>query len=143
MNDMPRRQIMALIDKYGPDALDMSRTVESELHLACPGASAEVDGLVAALRHGVVHYFLYLAEAGKFETSDLPAQVLRLRAEAGLEEIEAPWYIIPSDCKWFRNLASARIVVQRLELLGLRPPAVSVDLDAIRGEYARAAANGE
>ncbi len=89
MNDLPRQQIRALIDAYGPHVLDMSRTVASELHLACPGRSAEVDGLVAALRHGVVHYLLVLAEAGKLQTSDLPAQVLRLRTEAGLEEVEA------------------------------------------------------
>ena len=27
----------------------------------------------------------------------------------------APWFIIPSDHKWFRNLAIARIVVEYLE----------------------------
>jgi hypothetical protein len=89
MNDLPRQQIMALIDKYGPDVLDMSQTMASELHLACPGHSAEVEGLVAALRHGVVHYLLVLAEAGKFATSDLPAQVQRLHVEASLPEAEA------------------------------------------------------
>lgn len=89
MNDLPRQQIMALIDRYGPDVLDMSQTVASELHLGCPAHSAECEGLVAALRHGVVHYLLVLAEAGKFESRDLPAQVQRLRDEAGLNEVEA------------------------------------------------------
>src|SRR4029077_5327586 len=30
--------------------------------------------------------------------------------------------VIPSDCKWFRNLAVARIVVDCLEGLKIRPP---------------------
>jgi hypothetical protein len=89
MSDSPREQMIALIKTYGLDVLDMSRTVESELHLACPGCHGEVDGLVAALRHGVVHYLLVLAEAGKLDSSDLPGQVQRLQAEAGLDEAEA------------------------------------------------------
>jgi PPK2 family polyphosphate:nucleotide phosphotransferase len=47
----------------------------------------------------------------------------------------APWFIIPSDCKWFRNLAVARIVVDCLEKLQIRPPLPTVDLGAIRKEY--------
>jgi hypothetical protein len=87
-NDV-RQQIMTLINSYGPDVLDMSGTVASELHLACPGCHDEVEGLVAALRHGVVHYLLVRAEAGKLETSDLPGQVSRLCFEAGLSQADA------------------------------------------------------
>jgi PPK2 family polyphosphate:nucleotide phosphotransferase len=47
----------------------------------------------------------------------------------------APWFIIPSDCKWFRNLAVARIVVRYLEGLDLQLPAPTVDLETIRKEY--------
>jgi len=47
----------------------------------------------------------------------------------------APWFIIPSDHKWFRNLAIARIVVEHLESLHMRPPEPSVDLQHIRREY--------
>jgi PPK2 family polyphosphate:nucleotide phosphotransferase len=47
----------------------------------------------------------------------------------------APWFIIPSDHKWFRNLAVARIVVEYLEGLDMKFPAPSVDLDHIRREY--------
>jgi PPK2 family polyphosphate:nucleotide phosphotransferase len=47
----------------------------------------------------------------------------------------APWFIIPSNCKWFRNLAVARIVVHYLEGLKLQVPAPTVDLEAIRKEY--------
>jgi PPK2 family polyphosphate:nucleotide phosphotransferase len=51
----------------------------------------------------------------------------------------APWFIIPADCKWFRNLAVARIAVDFLEKLPIRPPPATVDLEAIRKEYEDAA----
>ncbi|HYW82165.1 MAG TPA: polyphosphate kinase 2 family protein, partial [Spirochaetia bacterium] len=51
----------------------------------------------------------------------------------------APWFIIPSDCKWFRNLAVARIVVDYLEGLKIRCPLPAVDLEAVRKEYENAA----
>jgi len=51
---------------------------------------------------------------------------------------DAPWYIIPSNHKWFRNLAVARIVVGHLEALKLKYPKPTVDLDCIRKEYHKA-----
>jgi PPK2 family polyphosphate:nucleotide phosphotransferase len=51
----------------------------------------------------------------------------------------APWYVIPADCKWFRNLAVARIVVDFMEGLGIRPPQPTVDLGEIHKEYEDAA----
>jgi hypothetical protein len=87
--DRLREHILALVAKYGPDVLDMSRTLESELHILCPDQPSQVDSLVAALRHGIVHYLLVLAENGKWQTVDLPAQVRRLSAESGLNESEA------------------------------------------------------
>jgi hypothetical protein len=89
MTDRLREQILALVASYGPDVLDMSRTLESELHLWCPDQPDEVNRLVAALRHGVVHYLLVLAESGKLATADIPAQIRRLSAESGLTETEA------------------------------------------------------
>ncbi len=48
---------------------------------------------------------------------------------------DAPWFVIPANHKWFRNLAVARIMVETLEQLDLKYPAPSVDLDHIRREY--------
>jgi PPK2 family polyphosphate:nucleotide phosphotransferase len=58
---------------------------------------------------------------------------------------QAPWFIIPADCKWFRNLAVAQIVVESVERLDIRPPRATVDLVAVRQEYQEAAheAGGE
>jgi len=47
----------------------------------------------------------------------------------------APWFVIPSDHKGFRNLAVARTVVEHLESLSLRYPKPTVDVERIRREY--------
>jgi PPK2 family polyphosphate:nucleotide phosphotransferase len=47
----------------------------------------------------------------------------------------APWYVIPSNHKWFRNLAIGRILVEHLESLKLTYPKPAVDLERIRREY--------
>jgi PPK2 family polyphosphate:nucleotide phosphotransferase len=47
----------------------------------------------------------------------------------------APWFIIPSDHKWFRNLAISQIIVESLENLKLKRPEPSVDLKEIRKKY--------
>ena len=47
----------------------------------------------------------------------------------------APWFIIPADHKWFRNLAVARIVVEYLEELKMTFPPPVVDIEHIRKEY--------
>ena len=52
----------------------------------------------------------------------------------------APWYVIPSNHKWFRNLAVSRILADTLDDLRMKLPKPTVDLDAIRKEYHAAAA---
>ena len=47
----------------------------------------------------------------------------------------APWFIIPSNHKWFRNLAIARIVVEHLESLRMKYPKPTVNIEKIRREY--------
>ncbi|MEQ8786997.1 MAG: polyphosphate kinase 2 family protein [Pirellulaceae bacterium] len=47
----------------------------------------------------------------------------------------APWFVIPSNHKWFRNLAISRIVVETLEGLNMQFPAPSVDIDEIKKKY--------
>ncbi len=48
---------------------------------------------------------------------------------------QAPWYVIPANHKWFRNLAVSRIVVETLEELKMSFPDPRVDIDAIRLRY--------
>lgn len=47
----------------------------------------------------------------------------------------APWYIIPANHKWFRNLAISRIVAETLESLNMQFPAPTIDIDEIRKKY--------
>lgn len=48
---------------------------------------------------------------------------------------QAPWFVIPADHKWFRNLAIARIVVDYLEGLDLSYPKPTADIERLRREY--------
>jgi len=47
----------------------------------------------------------------------------------------APWFIIPANHKWFRNLAISRIVVETLEALDMQFPAPTVDIGEIKRKY--------
>jgi PPK2 family polyphosphate:nucleotide phosphotransferase len=51
----------------------------------------------------------------------------------------APWYVIPSDHKWFRNLAISEIVADSLEEMDLKLPPAQVDIAEIRRKYHAAA----
>ena len=55
---------------------------------------------------------------------------------------DAPWYIIPSNHKWFRNLAVSQIVAATMEDLGMQLPKPQVDLEVIRREYHQATEEG-
>jgi PPK2 family polyphosphate:nucleotide phosphotransferase len=52
----------------------------------------------------------------------------------------APWYVIPSNHKWFRNLAISEIVADTLEAMNLKLPPTKVDIAEIRRKYHAAAA---
>lgn len=43
----------------------------------------------------------------------------------------APWYVIPADKKWYRNLAVSTIIVEHLEALDLRYPPPPPGLDRV------------
>jgi PPK2 family polyphosphate:nucleotide phosphotransferase len=47
----------------------------------------------------------------------------------------APWFIIPANHKWFRNLAISRIVAETLESLDMKFPEPSVDISEIKAKY--------
>jgi len=47
----------------------------------------------------------------------------------------APWYIIPSNHKWFRNLAVSQIIADTMDGMGLKLPPTRVDIADIRRKY--------
>ena len=47
----------------------------------------------------------------------------------------APWYIIPANHKWFRNLAVSQIIADTMDEMGLKLPPTHVDIVDIRRKY--------
>jgi PPK2 family polyphosphate:nucleotide phosphotransferase len=47
----------------------------------------------------------------------------------------APWYVIPSNHKWFRNLAVSQIITTTMDEMGLKLPPTHVDIADIRRKY--------
>lgn len=47
----------------------------------------------------------------------------------------APWYVIPANHKWFRNLAVSKIIADSMEDMNLKLPIPTVDLDKIKRLY--------
>jgi PPK2 family polyphosphate:nucleotide phosphotransferase len=55
----------------------------------------------------------------------------------------APWFVIPSDHKWFRNLAISEIIVETLEKLAIKLPEPTVNIAEIREKYHQTANAGK
>jgi len=79
------------------------------------------------------------AKQWKFDVADLDKRkqwdAYRKAYEAMLAQCStewAPWYLIPADRKWFRNLAISQILVQELAKLPLRFPKPAYDPTKIR-----------
>ena len=47
----------------------------------------------------------------------------------------APWYVIPANHKWFRNLAVSQIIADTMDEMGLKLPPTRVDIADIRHKY--------
>ena len=47
----------------------------------------------------------------------------------------APWYVIPANHKWFRDLAISEIIADTLDEMGLKLPPTHVNMDEIRNKY--------
>jgi PPK2 family polyphosphate:nucleotide phosphotransferase len=75
----------------------------------------------------------------KYEPGDIDARArwddYRAAYELALERTNttyAPWHVIPSDRKWFRNLAVGTLLLDALRGLDLGWPAADFDVDAER-----------
>lgn len=47
----------------------------------------------------------------------------------------APWFVIPANHKWFRNLVISQIITHTLENLKMKPPAPNVNIEKIKKMY--------
>ncbi len=52
---------------------------------------------------------------------------------------DAPWFVIPADHKWFRDLAVSEIIVATLESMNIQVPKPTVNIEDIRRKYHSAA----
>ncbi|MGW8251409.1 MAG: hypothetical protein ACWGO1_12260 [Anaerolineales bacterium] len=43
----------------------------------------------------------------------------------------APWYVVPADRKWYRNLVIASVIVRTLKSLEMRFPEPEENLDGV------------
>jgi PPK2 family polyphosphate:nucleotide phosphotransferase len=48
---------------------------------------------------------------------------------------DAPWFVIPSDHKWFRDLAISQIIVETMKKLDIQVPKPTVNIAGIRRKY--------
>ena len=47
----------------------------------------------------------------------------------------APWYVIPANHKWFRNLAASKIILETMKAMDIKAPEPTVDIAEIRKKY--------
>ena len=80
-------------------------------------------------------------EHWKFRLSDMQARAkwddyLRAYEDAlaNCSTPHAPWYVVPADKKWYRNLVISRVLADKLEALGLKWPALEPEAVGVRVE---------
>ena len=117
---------------------------------------ADINAFERLLAHNdtrVLKFFLHISKAEqaarlqarlddpakrwKYEPGDLTERALWPAYQAAYQDAinhcatpEAPWYVVPADHKWVRDLAIAEIVVAALEEMNPQPPAADFDVAA-------------
>lgn len=56
---------------------------------------------------------------------------------------ESPWFVIPADHKWFRDLAISEIIVATMQSMDIQLPQPTVDIEEIRRKYHSAKAQSK
>lgn len=82
----------------------------------------------------------------KYNPGDLDERALwddyRTAYEVALERTNteaAPWYVVPADKKWFRNLAVGQLLLETLRGMDLRWPVAEFDVNAEKSRLAEQA----
>ena len=77
----------------------------------------------------------------KFNPGDLAERDYWADYTAAFEEMlsrtstsYAPWYVVPSDRKWYRNLLISSVIIEKLQSLGMRFPAEVPEIDSFRNQ---------
>jgi len=79
------------------------------------------------------------AKHWKFQAGDLDERAIWDEYIAAFEDAlsetsthDAPWYVVPADRKWYRNLVVSQLLIERLEGLDMHYPEPAADLGSIR-----------
>jgi PPK2 family polyphosphate:nucleotide phosphotransferase len=106
--------------------------VKCFLHIS---AETQKERLMARLDDGTKHW--------KYNPSDVDERLLWPAYQEAYEAVldrcntaAAPWYIVPSDRKWYRNYAIMRLLIEAFERLGLTWPPGDFDLAVEKGRVA-------
>jgi PPK2 family polyphosphate:nucleotide phosphotransferase len=74
----------------------------------------------------------------KFQVGDIDERALWDRYEEAYEDAigatsteHGPWYVVPADRKWYRNLVVSQLLIDTLERLDMQYPEPTEDLDHI------------
>ncbi len=77
----------------------------------------------------------------KFNPGDLKERVYWEDYEIAFEDMlsrtstdAAPWYIVPADRKWYRNLVVASVIVEKMHSLGMQFPEEVPDIDTYHAQ---------
>ncbi len=102
--------------------------VKCMLHIS---AAEQKERLLARLDHADKYW--------KFNPGDIDERKrwgdYRTAYEIALERTNteiAPWYVVPSDRKWYRNLVIGRLLLEHLRAMALRWPPAEFDVDEQR-----------
>ena len=75
----------------------------------------------------------------KFRQSDVEDRVLWDEYQAAYEDVfarcstkAAPWYIVPANRKWYRNLVVAQVIADAMEEMQPTLPRIEVDPDKVK-----------
>ncbi|CAM3239918.1 PPK2 family polyphosphate kinase [Nocardioides dubius] len=117
------RRYAAIADFEGELAASGVRIVKCMLHIS---AETQKERLLARLDDPAKHW--------KFNPADIDERALwaeyRSAYQVALERTStatAPWYVVPSDRKWLRNLAVAQLLLEALESFELEWPPADFD----------------
>jgi PPK2 family polyphosphate:nucleotide phosphotransferase len=131
------------------------RTIEPEVWRARYGLINAFETILASTGTTVLKFFLHISKKEqkerlaerladpqkiwKFERGDLRERAHWDRYQAAYEELlektstrEAPWFVVPADRKWHRNLVVASALVAAMEKMDLKFPPPLPGLGKIR-----------
>lgn len=117
----------------------------------------EFEKLLAETGTTIVKFFLHIdrdeqrerlqariddeAKRWKFRKGDLDDRKLWDEYEKAYEEALsrtstewAPWYVVPANAKWYRNVVVAQVLVDTLEALDLQAPEGADDIEGLKVE---------